>query len=112
MATFKGTPLLYILNNLDNNKMNTHSYLSELNSKSIKMMSSDYNKNRQFNDDSGHTCNSTVIIIVVHPYFTQTYRNTTCSKLCPTTAKQISNGMTHVRMIISHRDWAINRPNQ
>ena len=67
---------------------------------------------RQFNDDSGHTGNSTVIIIVVHPYFTQTYRNTTCSKLCPTTAKQISNGMTHVRMNISHRDWAINRPNQ
>ena len=51
MATPKRTPLLYSLDNPDNNKMATHSCLTELNSKNIKMMSSDYTEYRQFNDD-------------------------------------------------------------
>ena len=52
MAAAERTPLLYICSHSDNNKMTTHSCLSEFDSKSLNMLSSDYTGYRQLNDDS------------------------------------------------------------
>ena len=51
MPTSTTTPLLYAFDDLDHNKMAEHSSLSELSSKSISKMSSDYIKGKQFDDD-------------------------------------------------------------